>query len=180
MNANRCIRVFARRLQPEMPWSFSTHSCRRPQLIPAPRLFSTVSRTNPPTLLLLNRPHFMGRARHNSSATTVPHASYEHDTPAPTLDTPPAYELTFTCKPCQHRSTHTVSKQGYHKGTVLVECPGCNNRHAISDHLKMFADQAFTVEDLMRQNGERVKRGHLGEGDVEFWDDGSQTERTKP
>ena len=50
---------------------------------------------------------------------------------------PPAYELTFTCKPCKHRSTHTVSKQGYHKGTVLITCPGCSNRHVISDHLKV-------------------------------------------
>ncbi|MCJ1450854.1 hypothetical protein MMC28_001188 [Mycoblastus sanguinarius] len=93
---------------------------------------------------------------------------------------PPAYELTFTCKPCGHRSTHTVSKQGYHKGTVLITCPDCKNRHVISDHLKIFADQSFTIEDLMRQKGELVKRGTLGsEGDLEFWEDGSQTERTK-
>ena len=54
-----------------------------------------------------------------------------------TPEKPPAYELTFTCKPCKHRSTHKISKQGYHKGTVLITCPECSNRHLISDHLKV-------------------------------------------
>lgn len=96
----------------------------------------------------------------------------------PPLEKPPVYELTFTCKPCSHRSTHNVSKHGYHKGTVLITCPDCKNRHLISDHLKIFEDKSVTMEDLMRRKGELVKRGHLsGGGDVEFWDDGSQTER---
>ena len=43
---------------------------------------------------------------------------------------------------------------------------------------QIFGEQSFTIEDLMRQKGQLVKRGSLGEkGDVEFWDDGSQTER---
>lgn len=51
----------------------------------------------------------------------------------------PSYEMVFTCKPCGERSMHTVSKQGYHHGTVLVACPGCKARHLIADHLKVFA-----------------------------------------
>jgi protein import protein ZIM17 len=47
----------------------------------------------------------------------------------------PAYDLTFTCKPCKTRSSHRVSKQGYHYGSVLITCPECKNRHIISDHL---------------------------------------------
>lgn len=81
----------------------------------------------------------------------------------------PHYELTFTCVPCAQRSTHTISKQGYHKGSVLITCPSCRNRHVISDHLKIFGDRNITVEDLMREKGQLVKRGTLGEsGDVEF------------
>ena len=59
------------------------------------------------------------------------------DTPeaAPTQRDVPAYELTFTCKPCLTRSTHRISKHGYEKGTVLITCPNCKNRHVISDHL---------------------------------------------
>ncbi|KAI0173355.1 DNL zinc finger-domain-containing protein [Hypoxylon sp. FL1284] len=90
----------------------------------------------------------------------------------------PHYELTFTCVPCGKRSRHTVSKQGYHKGSVLITCPSCRNRHIISDHLDIFGNRKITVEDLMREKGQLVKRGTLGEdGDVEFWEDGSVTER---
>ena len=84
----------------------------------------------------------------------------------------PHYQLTFTCIPCGHRSQHTVSKQGYHHGSSLITCPGCRNRHVISDHLGIFGDRKITVEDLMREKGQLVKRGSLGEdGDVEFWPD---------
>lgn len=84
----------------------------------------------------------------------------------------PHYELTFTCVPCGGRSSHTVSKQGYHHGSVLITCPSCRNRHIISDHLGIFGDRKITVEDLMRERGRLVKRGTLGEdGDVEFWED---------
>jgi protein import protein ZIM17 len=41
-------------------------------------------------------------------------------------------------------------------------------------------DKAMTVEDLMREKGQLVKKGTLSEdGDLEFWDDGSSTERKK-
>lgn len=49
----------------------------------------------------------------------------------------PSYELTFTCNACKTRSSHRLSKQGYHHGTVLIQCPGCKNRHLIADHLKV-------------------------------------------
>lgn len=47
----------------------------------------------------------------------------------------PSYEMTFTCRVCKDRSSHRISKQGYHKGTILITCPGCKNRHLIADHL---------------------------------------------
>ncbi|QDS71674.1 hypothetical protein FKW77_008000 [Venturia effusa] len=90
----------------------------------------------------------------------------------------PAYEMTFTCKKCETRSTHRISKQGYHNGTVLITCPGCKNRHLISDHLKIFSDSRITLEDIMKNKGQFVKRGTLSaEGDVEFWEDGTETAR---
>jgi protein import protein ZIM17 len=49
----------------------------------------------------------------------------------------PSYEMTFTCKPCFTRSTHRISKQGYHRGSILITCPECRNRHIISDHLNV-------------------------------------------
>lgn len=47
----------------------------------------------------------------------------------------PSYQLTFTCAKCQCCSTHLISKQAYHGGTVIVNCPDCKNKHLISDHL---------------------------------------------
>ncbi|RMZ75077.1 hypothetical protein DV737_g5471, partial [Chaetothyriales sp. CBS 132003] len=109
------------------------------------------------------------------------------------VDLTPAYRLTFTCKPCSTRSTHRVSKQGYHHGTVLITCPHCKNRHLIADHLKIFLDNPSTLEDILQTanvNGKPLssllKRGKLGirqgqmvgnegEEDIEFWEDGSET-----
>ncbi|KAK4229343.1 DNL zinc finger-domain-containing protein [Podospora fimiseda] len=90
----------------------------------------------------------------------------------------PSYELTFTCIPCSTRSRHIISKQGYHHGSVLIACPSCKNRHVISDHLKIFGDKNITVEDILREKGQLVKKGVLSnEDDLEFWDDGTETVR---
>lgn len=90
------------------------------------------------------------------------------------------YELTFTCKPCGARSTHCISKQGYHFGSVLVACPSCKNRHVISDNLKIFGDKKVTVEDMMNEQGHFVKKGILSEnGAYEIWADGSSNKRTE-
>ena len=133
---------------------------------------------------------FLCNLQKRYSSTTIP--SYKNSFPskpasAPASqndalpgppNNPPSYELTFTCKPCGRRSSHSISKQGYHHGTVLITCSGCKNRHVISDHLNIFADRSFTIEDLMKQKGELVKRGSLGSnGDVEFWEDGTSSER---
>ncbi|KAK0667344.1 DNL zinc finger-domain-containing protein [Cercophora samala] len=109
-----------------------------------------------------------------STPSTTPSSSPEPPTKSPQ----PSYELTFTCVPCDTRSRHTVSKQGYHHGTVLIACPGCKNRHVISDHLKIFGDKALTIEDILKSKGQLIKKGTLGEdGDLEFWEDGSTTVR---
>ena len=92
----------------------------------------------------------------------------------------PSYDLTFTCKQCDERSTHRISKQGYHHGTILITCKGCKNRHLISDHLKIFSDTGITIEDILKEKGQMLKKGSLTpgeEGDIEFWDDGTQTTR---
>ncbi|KAH8705530.1 DNL zinc finger-domain-containing protein [Talaromyces proteolyticus] len=84
----------------------------------------------------------------------------------------PAYRITFTCKPCQTRSTHTMSKHGYHKGTVLITCPECKSRHIIADHLGIFMDEKTTLEDILAKAGNNVTKGYV-EGDMEFWEDGT-------
>jgi mitochondrial protein import protein ZIM17 len=99
----------------------------------------------------------------------------------------PAYEIYFTCKPCSHRSgPHRVTKQGFHKGTTLITCPSCKNRHVVSDHLRIFTDQGGDLVDIMKRHGGMLKKGKLGirngelignegEEEIEFWEDGTET-----
>lgn len=68
----------------------------------------------------------------------------------------PMLMIAFTCKRCDTRSSHTMSKQAYTKGTVLIQCPGCKNRHLIADHLKIFNDTNITIQDIMHSQGESV------------------------
>jgi protein import protein ZIM17 len=99
-----------------------------------------------PQLSTLSQRSILSKPRYGSTATPPkvqsPPASTE-TTPATKpesrleRDQVPAYDMTFTCKKCDTRSTHRVSKQGYFHGTVLITCPGCRNRHLIADHLKV-------------------------------------------
>ncbi|KAL3240064.1 Zim17p [Nakaseomyces bracarensis] len=70
----------------------------------------------------------------------------------------PQIMIAFTCKKCDTRSSHVMSKQAYTGGTVLITCPGCHNRHLIADHLKIFNDDKITIEDIMRTRGESVSQ----------------------
>lgn len=98
------------------------------------------------------------QTRRVSDSTSAPSSAVAHppdflgNTQSPP-EKPPAYELTFTCKPCKHRSTHTVSKQGYHKGTVLITCPECSNRHVMSDHLKVGFQSLCVVDTKSKSEG---------------------------
>ena len=98
----------------------------------------------------------------------------------------PAYVIFFTCKPCSNRSgPHRVTKQGFHKGTTLITCPSCKNRHVVSDHLRIFTDEGGDLVDIMQRHGEKLKIGQLGirngelvnedEEEIEFWEDGTET-----
>ncbi|PWN93554.1 zf-DNL-domain-containing protein, partial [Acaromyces ingoldii] len=76
----------------------------------------------------------------------------------------PKLALTFTCtvEGCGERSSHQFTKRSYEKGIVLVQCPGCKNRHLIADHLGWFAQDASepkTIEEMVAQKGGRVQRG---------------------
>ena len=143
------------------------------------------------------RPTTLRRTVHQHRANSSLSAPSSSTAP-PAEDLQPTYQLTFTCKPCGHRSSHRVTKQGYHNGTVLIQCPGCKNRHVIADHLKVFLDQKSTLEDILKKKTQvgkpltnLIKKGQLGirqgsivgnegEEDVEFWEDGTETIHEKP
>lgn len=68
-----------------------------------------------------------------------------------------AYALAFTCCVCGTRSAKKISKRSYHHGLVIVQCPGCEKRHLIADHLGWFGDNT-DIEQIMREKGEEVTR----------------------
>jgi protein import protein ZIM17 len=147
---------------------------------------------------LLRRPLLRAQypqSHRNNSTSSAPGASFKSTTssatpsdtsasletkPGPssitfTPTTVPSYAITVTCRPCLHRSSHRISHQGYHRGTVLITCPSCKNRHVISDHLKIFSDTRVTIEDILRNKGEIIRKGALTGGSngeaLEFWDE---------
>jgi hypothetical protein len=64
----------------------------------------------------------------------------------------------FTCKVCEVRSHHVMSKHAYTKGVVLIQCPDCKNRHLIADNLGWFRDTKVNVEDLVKEKGEGIRK----------------------
>ncbi|KAI0369752.1 zf-DNL-domain-containing protein [Pilatotrama ljubarskyi] len=102
-----------------------------------------------------------------SSASSEPQTHLSFKLPEPRLS------LTFTCtvEACHTRSTHQFTRRSYERGIVIVQCPGCKNRHLIADHLGWFKESTKdgklkTVEDLVRAKGEKVKRGRIEDGGV--------------
>ena len=143
MKADQTLSAIFRQLRPSLrqPRPLSLHSPTISQLAPlrhlsfphpSPTLGCRIPKIPFPLQSSQTR-RISGSTSASPSAVAQPSA-YPRNTENPPA---PAYELTFTCKPCKHRSTHTVTKQGYHKGTVLITCPECSNRHLISDNLKV-------------------------------------------
>ena len=70
-----------------------------------------------------------------------------------------AYLFVYTCKVCGNRSERKISKQAYHHGVVLVQCPGCEKHHLVADNLKWFEDSPVNIQSLMQRQGESVFTG---------------------
>ena len=65
--------------------------------------------------------------------------------------------LGYTCSVCDTRSHRLISKHSYENGTVLVLCEGCDNKHLIVDHLGVFGEKGFHLDDLLKERGEEIK-----------------------
>lgn len=85
------------------------------------------------------------------------HSSQSNNDKSATLKADdPQLMIAFTCKKCDTRSSHAFSRQSYYKGTVLIQCPGCKNRHLIADNLKIFRDNKVNLEDILKEQGQSV------------------------
>ena len=68
------------------------------------------------------------------------------------------YALQFTCTVCNTRMQRKFTKAAYHKGLVIIRCDGCKNNHLIADNYGWFRDTPTTIEDIMREKGEEIKK----------------------
>eukprot|EP00760_Papus_ankaliazontas_P024642 PhM_4_TR23/c0_g1_i1/m.87049/K17808/ZIM17, DNLZ, Tim15; mitochondrial protein import protein ZIM17 len=71
--------------------------------------------------------------------------------------------IAFTCAKCETRSVKRFSKHSYYKGIVVVQCPGCQGKHLIADHLGWFEDNFKTVEEVLKARGEEVSRASMAD-----------------
>lgn len=65
--------------------------------------------------------------------------------------------LIFTCNICEKRSARQFSHHAYTKGVVIIQCPGCEKYHLISDHLGWF-QEGKNIEEFMAKKGDKVHK----------------------
>jgi len=67
------------------------------------------------------------------------------------------FELQYTCKICDTRNSHMISRRAYRKGVVIVVCKECKSKHIIADNLGLYQisgfDKGSNIEEYMRANG---------------------------
>lgn len=135
--ASRTLHTHISKLKSISPLSRTQRNALRPSYIPKALHRPSSSHANRPGSSFL--PHVAQKdspAAFPTSTTNQTPVAKPPDSPSSDRQRP-VYQLTFTCRPCGHRSAHEISKHGYHTGTVLITCPKCKNRHVISDHLKV-------------------------------------------
>jgi len=67
--------------------------------------------------------------------------------------------IVFTCTVCETRSIKQFTENAYTNGVVIVQCPGCQNRHLIADNLGFFEDDVggWNIEKALNKMGENVR-----------------------
>ncbi|CAK0807441.1 unnamed protein product, partial [Prorocentrum cordatum] len=69
---------------------------------------------------------------------------------------PRRFRILFTCRICERRNENLISRVAYGHGIVIVTCPGCTNRHLISDKTGLLQRSRWDVEMLAGENVTRL------------------------
>lgn len=67
--------------------------------------------------------------------------------------------IIYTCAVCDTRSARQFTENAYNNGVVIVQCPGCDNRHLIADNLGFFSaeEDGWNIEKGMKKMGGNVQ-----------------------
>jgi len=71
--------------------------------------------------------------------------------------------IVFTCTVCDTRSVKQFTEHSYRNGVVIVQCPGCQNRHLIADNLGFFQDGGWNIEDMNLSENENSLSAEMGD-----------------
>lgn len=72
-------------------------------------------------------------------------------------------ELQYTCKVCETRNHHKVSRIAYNKGVVIATCKGCLSQHVISDNLGFTQKLDGNLEDYFKGQGSEESVARVNE-----------------
>lgn len=89
-------------------------------------------------------------------------SSPTNDTASGTFVGTKKFQLQYTCKVCETRNCHMVSRLAYRQGVVICTCRGCQSQHLIADHLGWtdyeggFQGDTNTIEDWFANSNTEV------------------------
>jgi len=68
------------------------------------------------------------------------------------------FEIQYTCKVCETRNSHRISRMAYRNGIVITVCSGCLSKHLIADNLGWTKyvggfDGDTNIEEFMKSMG---------------------------
>ena len=68
------------------------------------------------------------------------------------------FHLSYTCKLCNTRNTHSITRLGYNHGVVIAICKQCTSKHLIADNLGW---SNYLVSGFDYDGGERNIEDHV-------------------
>lgn len=82
------------------------------------------------------------------------------------------FKIQYTCKVCDTRNSHSVSRIAYRNGVVIAMCKGCQSKHLLADNLGWsnyvggfdFDGGETDIEKYMENRDQEAKENGIGEG----------------